>query len=322
MGFFKKLFSGKEPSEEERDSKRDENNFDVLKYNGIQAYQRGRLAHAIAYLTHALDIKEDEEAHVALVNAYIRNNDLEQAVDEVKELCELYPEQVNHPLSLAHLLYQLERYDEMDKACEQAISLAPNRPTPYYLLSEKHLATGDLASAETNAMRAVELRGDSNDPYLLRARIFMEEGKYTEALSDIDQLLAAGEVSDDVQLLRGELLEHTGKTDEALSSYKEVIAENPFNHEGYVRIASLLIKSADYVGAEETINEAIEQNGEYAQIIQLRSDMKRGLGDTDGADADAEQAANLLAEEEVAQHKESNIEQEMQDRYSSINPFQ
>ena len=101
-----------------------------------------------------------------------------------------------------------------------------------------------------------------------------------------------------------------------------MIAENPFNHEGYVRIASLQIQSGDFVGAEETITDAIEQNGEYAQIIQLRSDMKRGLGDAEGADADAELAANLLAEEEVAQHKEGNIEQEIQDRYSSINPFQ
>ena len=322
MGFFKKLFSGKEPSDEERESKRDENNFDVLKYNGIQAYQTGRLAHAIAYLTHALDIKEDEEAHVALVNTYIRNNDLEQAVDEMKELCELYPEQLNHPLTLAHLLYQLERYDEMEDACNLAISLDANRPTPYYLLAEKQLATGDLDSAESNATHAVELRGESNDPYLLRARIFKEEQKYPEALADIDQLLKAGEVNDDVQLLRGNLLELTGNTEEALSSYKEVIAENPFSHEGYVRIAALQMQMGDYVGAEETINDATDQNGEYAQIIQLRSDMKRALGDSEGADADAALAANLLAEEEVAQHKESNIEREMQDRYNSINPFQ
>ncbi len=322
MGFFKKLFSGKEPSDEERESKRDENNFDVLKYNGIQAYQTGRLAHAIAYLTHALDIKEDEEAHVALVNTYIRNNDLEQAVDEMKELCELYPEQLNHPLTLAHLLYQLERYDEMEDACNLAISLDANRPTPYYLLAEKQLATGDLDSAESNATHAVELRGESNDPYLLRARIYKEEQKYPEALADIDQLIKAGEVNDDVQLLRGNLLELTGNTEEALSSYKEVIAENPFSHEGYVRIAALQMQMGDYVGAEETINDATDQNGEYAQIIQLRSDMKRALGDNEGADADAALAANLLAEEEVAQHKESNIEREMQDRYNSINPFQ
>ena len=166
------------------------------------------------------------------------------------------------------------------------------------------------------------MRGESNDPYLLRARIYKEEKKYTEALADIDQLLTADDVNDDVQLLRGELLELTGKTEEALSSYKEVISENPFNHEGYVRIAALQIQSGDYVGAEETINEATDQNGEYAQIIQLRSDMKRALGDNEGADADLALAANLQAEEEVAQHKESNIEQEMQDRYSSINPFQ
>ena len=67
MGFFKTLFSGKEESEEEKDAKRQENNFDVLKFDGIQALRIGRADYAIACLTHALDIKADAEAQTYLV---------------------------------------------------------------------------------------------------------------------------------------------------------------------------------------------------------------------------------------------------------------
>ena len=322
MGFFKKLFSGKEPSDEERDQKRDANNFDTLKYSGLQALQMGKTGHAIAYLTHALDIQEDEEAHAMLVNAYIRDNDLESAAEVASELCELFPEKVSHPISLAHLLFQLERYDEMEKACEQAIALSPDSSLSYHLLAEKNLATGNYATAEQQATKAIELNADSFDSYLLRARIYQHEDKCTEALEDLSHLISTGHVNDDVLLLRGELLELTGNQQEALESYQEVLAENPFKHEAYTKIALLQIQFNQYEDAADTINDAIEQNGEYSQIILARQALKSALGDEEGAASDAELAEKLQAEEEVAEHKEADIEQEMKNKYNSINPFQ
>lgn len=322
MGFFKKLFSGKEPSDEERSEKRDANNFDILKYNGIQALQVGKTGHAIAYLTHALDIKEDEETHVSLMNAYIRDNDLESASEVATELCELYPEGKSHPLHLAHLLYQLERYEEMEAACQRAIALDGNQSAAYYLLAEKHLATSELEQAESTVTKAIELNAESFDSFLLRARIYQKEKKYSEALADLDHLIESDCANDDVLLLRGELLEATGDQSKALESYQQVLAENPFKREAYSKIALLQIQFEQYEEADETISDAIDQNGEYAQIILARQALKAALGDSDGATADGELAEKLQAEEEVAEHKEANIEQEIQEKYSSINPFQ
>lgn len=322
MGFFKKLFGGKEPSEEEREQKRDANSFDTLKYNGLQALRMGKTGHAITYLTHALDIQEDEEAHTMLVNAYIRDNDLESAAEVAKELCELYPENANHPLSLAQLLFQLEQYDEMESACVRGISLDESRSAGHYLLAEKHLATGKLEEAEQEASAAIALHPESYDSYLLRARVYQQEQKYEEALADLEHLQSEGQTSDEVLLLRGELLESTGDDSAAMESYREVVAENPFMRSAYVRIARLQVRQEQYEDAETTINDAIEQNGEYAQIILARKELKEALGDADGATEDATLASKLQAEEEVAEHKEANLEQEIKEKYSSINPFQ
>lgn len=322
MGFFKKLFGGKEPSEEEREQKRDANSFDTLKYNGIQALRMGKTGHAITYLTHALDIQEDEEAHTMLVNAYIRDNDLECATEVAKELCELYPENAVHPLSLAQLLYQLERYDEMETACLRAISLDDSRPAGHYLLAEKQLSTGNLAAAEQEASKAIDMAPDSYDSYLLRARIYQQAQDYQAALADIDHLVSAGQSDDDVLLLRGELLEATGAESSAMESYLDVVSENPFMRAAYVRIARLQVRQEQYADAEATINDAIEQNGEYGEIILARKELKEALGDTDGATEDATLASKLQAEEEVAEHKEANLEQEMKEKYNSVNPFQ
>ena len=322
MGFFKKLFGGKEPSEEEREQKRDANSFDTLKYNGLQALRMGKTGHAITYLTHALDIQEDEEAHTMLVNAYIRDNDLESAAEVAKELCELYPENANHPLSLAQLLFQLEQYDEMESACVRGISLDESRSAGHYLLAEKHLATGKLEEAEQEASAAITLHPESYDSYQLRARVYQQEQTYEEALADLEHLQSEGQTSDEVLLLRGELLESTGDDSAAMESYREVVAENPFMRSAYVRIARLQVRQEQYEDAETTINDAIEQNGEYAQIILARKELKEALGDTDGATEDAALASKLQAEEEGAEHKEANLEQEIKEKYSSINPFQ
>lgn len=322
MGFFKKLFSGKEPSDKERDQKRDANNFDTLKYNGIQALQMGKSGHAIAYLTHALDLREDEEAHMMLMNAFIRDNDLESAAEVAKELCEQYPGQVSHPINLAQLLFQLERYDEMGSACAQAIAIDSTRATPHHQLAEKGLATGDYANAEAEATKTIEMDSEFFDSYLLRARIFQQEKKYTEALADLEHLRETGHVNDDVLLLRGELQEATGQQKEALESYEEVLSENPFSRNAYAKIALLQIQFEQYEEAEETIKDAIDQNGEFSQIIIARQGLKTAIGDTDGAAEDAELAEKLKAEEEVAEHKEANLEQEMKEKYNSINPFQ
>ena len=322
MGFFKNLFSGKEPSEKEREEKQQANNFDVLKYDGIQALRIGRSDYAIACLTHALGIQEDREAHIALVNAYMRKGEPENAVDELSELCELYPDEPSFAVNLAEGLYQLERYDDMEDACKNALKIDDTLAAPYYLLAKKELASDNLSGAEANVTKAIDNNKEAYEAYNLRAEIRLKDGRAEEGLTDIERLAANIDLSDEDLLLKGKILEAMNRDDEALECYESVIATNPFIQEAYSHCAHILLQKGESDKASEMINDAIEQNGENSTLIYLRSEIKAIHGDEKGSQEDKDLASKLLAEEKDSADKDVDIERETQERYSSINPFQ
>lgn len=321
MGFFKTLFSGKEESEEEKDAKRQENNFDVLKFDGIQALRIGRADYAIACLTHALDIKADAEAQTYLVNAYLRKGDIESAAEELEEMCGLYPNDARYPVTLADLLYQLERYDEMDDICQQAINIDPDLAGPYYHLARKQLTIGDYDHAEENVTLAIEKSETPHDALLLRAEILQKKENYEQALADVEQLIGNDSGDDEVLMQKGMILEAMGNVEEALTLYNNVLEENPFIPEAYAKIAGIQLNDGQLAEAAQTIDDAIEQIGEQESLLRLRSELRRRQGDEQGALTDQNRADELKAEQEQAMGKQVDIEQEMRERYNSVNPF-
>lgn len=322
MGFFKSLFGGKETTDEEREAKRQENNFDVLKYDGIQALRIGKTDYSIACLTHALDIKEDREAHIALVNAYVHKGDLDSACDELEEMCEIYPDDKTFPVTWAETLFQLERYDEMESACAHALELDPSLAAPHYLLARGSFAKGALEDAEASATKAIENNAELYEAYLLRAEILLQSGKTDAALADVDHLIEADYVTDEVLMQKGKILEQSGDTENALIYYNNVLEENPFIEDAYVRLGALQLQAGDTGKAQATLEDAIEQMGERSQLLLLSAAIKERGGDAEGAAADKARAAELAAEEQEAEGSEVDIEREMQNKYSSINPFQ
>lgn len=321
MGFFKTLFSGKEESEEEKDAKRQENNFDVLKFDGIQALRIGRADYAIACLTHALDIKADAEAQTYLVNAYLRKGDIESAAEELEEMCGLYPNDARYPVTLADLLYQLERYDEMDDICQQAINIDPDLAGPYYHLARKQQTIGDYDHAEENATLAIEKSENPHDALLLRAEILQKKENYEQALADVEQLIGNDSGDDEVLMQKGMILEAMGNVEEALTLYNNVLEENPFIPEAYAKIAGIQLNDGQLAEAAQTIDDAIEQIGEQESLLRLRSELRHRQGDEQGALTDQNRADELKAEQEQAMGKQVDIEQEMRERYNSVNPF-
>ncbi len=322
MGFLKSLFGGRETTDEEREAKRQENNFDVLKYDGIQALRIGKTDYAIACLTHALDIKEDREAHIALVNAYVHKGDLESSCDELEELCELYPDDKTFPVTWAETLFQLERYDEMKDACAHALELDPSLAAPHYLLARGSFAIGEMAAAELSASQAIENNCELYEAYLLRSDIRLAEGKKEDALADVDHLIGEDYVTDEVLMQKGKILESSGDLENAIIYYNNVLEENPFIEDAYAKLGSLQLQVGDTAAAQATLSDALEQVGERSQILLLSAAIKEVQGDKEGAAADKTQAAELALAEQDSDANEVDIEQEMQNKYNSINPFQ
>ena len=109
MGFFKSLFTGKEETEEEKQEQQKQNQFDVFKYDGIQAQRIGKIDYALECFRRALDLQDDTETRVIYANALIAKDDLEAGAAQLEKVREKDPETIDVLLTLADLYFQLEQ---------------------------------------------------------------------------------------------------------------------------------------------------------------------------------------------------------------------
>ena len=316
------MFSGKEDTPEEREQKRQENDFDVLKYDGIQALQIGRYAYAIACFTHALDIKEDRETREHLAGAYIHNNDLESACDVFEQLSNLYREEPGYVVNRAKLLYELEEYPEAITLCKELLETDDSLAYPSFLLGQIYKAQGKLEDAEKHCSDSISKQESFVDALLLRSEIRYDKKDYEGSLTDIDAILSLNYDAEEVLLQKGMVLEAMDNISEALSYYNNVLEQNPFIPDAYAKLARLHIKSGEYSEADDIIHDGIEQNGESSLLISVRAELKEANGDAEGAEEDRQLAEQLKMDEEEMEDEDYDVEREMKERMSAVNPFQ
>jgi len=321
MGFLKNLFSGKESTAEEKEQKQKENDFDVLKYDGIHAMRIGRFAYAIACFTHALDIHEDVETREHLAAAYVRTDDLELALDEFSKLIELAPDNIQYSLNKANLLYELEKYEECRDLCNSMSENGEKPAVASYILSRVELAEGKLESAEKNVNSAIEKSEEFESAWLLRADIRYKREDYSGALSDLDHLLNGGQESDEVLLQKGKVLEAMGNQEDAILYYNNVLTQNPFIMEAYANLALLHIRSGNYDKASEVISDGLEQNGESSLLIGIRAALKASQGDSEGAALDRQLSAKYKKAEEEQEDENYDVERSVKEQMMSTNPL-
>ena len=320
MGFFKVLFGGKEDSAEEREEKKRENDFDVLKVDGIQAMRIGRYPYAVACLRKAVEIKEEQEAHEYLVSALVRNDDREGAAEELEKLEQLYPEEIKYAVNRANVLYEIEEYEMAEQECNKAIKHYPNLAIPYYVLAQISMAREEYQQAENFASKAVENNNDFLDALQLCAETKIKNGKLGEAEKDIDILIKREYNLDESLLLKAKVMEEMDRPNDAITYYNNVLEQNPFMRKAYADLASLYVKMKEMDKAKKTIEECIEQNGESAEIINARAALKDAMGDKKGAQEDLEKVIRLTQEDEDIE--DVDIERQVNQQYNSINPFQ
>lgn len=295
MGFWKTLFGGHEDSEEEKEEKKEQYNFEVLTFDGREALRVHKTDYGIACLERALTLREDADTRLLLANGYLQKDDLDKAAEQYAAVSELQPQNASISITLATLLYQLERYEEMCTACQHAIEVDGSQPQPHVLLARKALLRDDdTDTALAEASVAVELAPDLEEARLLRARILGAKERYAEAEADLDYLLQhADEPSDEVLMAKAALCQTLQRTNEAIDFYRRAINQNPFVPQSYIGLETLL-----------------QANGQVEEAQHVAEEAKEQFGMT------AEEAANLKPNEG------ESMEEYMRKSYNMLNPFQ
>ena len=282
MNFFKALFGGKEETPEEKRLAEESKNFDILKYDGVKAVKTGQWQQAIRCLKHALDIREDLECRDYLSQALLQDNQLLAAYEELQKLQEAEPENEGILQRMANVAFVMEDYGAMASSCEKALLISKDNPEIYDLYGRACMGQEDLTNAIAMFTKAISLNEDYGDAYLMRAGVMLQRGDVEAAEQDCQWLLERASSVEDVLILKAKVETAKGNHSEALSYYDKVIEGNPFSIEGFT----------------------------------LRAELKKQMGDQQGAEADLARLREINPE-----GNDEDLEQKMNEAYKNSNPM-
>lgn len=286
MGFFKTLFTGKEETEEEKQEQMAKNQFDVFKYDGIQAQRIGKMDYALECYKRALAIQDDTETRVIYANALMSMDNLEAAVEQLEIVREKNPENMDVLLTLADLYFQLEQYDQMEALCNAALQVNDTVAATHYLLAKMYKAKGDMINAVAQCTLAISKREEPYaEAYYLRAQLLMEMQQYTEAEADVDVILPLDDENDEYLMLKGECCEALQKPEEAKEYYLKVKELNPYITKAYIRLGAILMAQGQKEEAAKIVEEGLQLapeelknvNGEYSNVEQEMRDAYKAM---------------------------------------------
>lgn len=260
MNFFKALFGGKDENPEEKQQAEEAKNFEILKYDGVKALKIRQWQQAIRCLNHALSIREDLECRDYLSQALIQDNQLTAAYEELQKLHEAEPDNQEILQRMANVAFVMEDYGAMASSCEKALLISKDNPEIYYLYGRACMGQEDLTNAIAMFTKAISLNEDYGDAYLMRAGVMLQRGEVEAAEQDCQWLLERASSVEDVLILKAKVETAKGNHSEALSYYDKVIEGNPFSIEGFTLRAELKKQMGDQQGAEEDLARLREIN--------------------------------------------------------------
>ena len=260
MNFLKALFGGKDENPEEKRQAEEAKNFEILKYDGVKALKIRQWQQAIRCLSHALSIREDLECRDYLSQALIQDNQLTAAYEELQKLHEAEPDNQDILQRMANVAFVMEDYGAMASSCEKALLISKDNPEIYYLYGRACMGQEDLTNAIAMFTKAISLNEDYGDAYLMRAGVMLQRGEVEAAEQDCQWLLERASSVEDVLILKAKVETAKGNHSEALSYYDKVIEGNPFSIEGFTLRAELKKQMGDLQGAEEDLARLREIN--------------------------------------------------------------
>ena len=203
-------------------------------------------------------------------------------------MAEECPDNIAVLLRMADVAYMMENYTAMADVCEKAMMLDGDNVQVYFYYAKACCGHGDLTNAVVMLSKALLLNADFDAARLLRGELLLESGDVEEAAEDADTLCARIEGNEDVLLLKARVEKAKGCMAEAEIAYGKVIDANPFSIDAY----------------------------------RERGEVRKALGNDEGANAD-EAAANEMQQEppQPTEGIEQNIKKKMQqmDPYKVFN---
>ena len=288
MGFFKRLFGGKQEVTLEEIDKKSDKDFEVLKFDGVRALRQGQVTYAIQCLQNALQVKgislsADSESEAKetqeilevrdyLSQALIHHGELLPAYEQLQKLAEAQPDNKQIFVRMAQVAYMMEDYVAMSNACEKGMLIDKDDAHLLYLYAEACLGNGDLINTIAMLTKSILLSEEDKSQQaqsrLLRGDTLRKMGDLKGADEDAQWLLdIMEEPIEEVLLLKARLLHAEGKLDDSILYYNKVVDANPFSATAFKERGAIYLENGDKEMAEKDMQSFLEVNPKEAEAV-------------------------------------------------------
>ena len=192
-------------------------------------------------------------------------------------------EDFSSPASYAHFLLA-RRYhhagDHRAAVDELRLALATDEGNPYLLthLGEEYARLGELAKAEGELRRAVELSPEYYPAHVLLGRVLLEAGKHGRAKMHLRRAVMLKPRETEAYLVLAQLHMEQRQPDEAVKVVENLSAALPGETSGYRRLGLVLAERGDKTRAQKLLERAIERDPGDVEVALVLARLYEGAG--------------------------------------------
>ncbi|MET0634943.1 MAG: tetratricopeptide repeat protein [Chitinophagaceae bacterium] len=197
-----------------------------------------------------------------------------EAINELKQVLELDPNNVEALGLYGRCLLDKGEYDEGLRLLDLAISLDPYNAYYFYLKGFAFYRKNENSTAIRWLDESISIEPYRSSPYGLLAIIYIEEKEFKKALAKADEGLAihAGDVT--CLNARAMALNKLKQTDAAIETMKEALAQDPDNEFTHSTFGWNMLEKGRHREAREHFREALRLDPNYANA---RAGLKESL---------------------------------------------
>lgn len=306
----------------ETESNNTDDNFAMLRDDGVRAMRAGQLQYAERCFTAALQCKNDDVTKSYLAEIYINLNMGEKALPILDQLTEQHPEEIKLFLAKAEAACQCSDWHAMNTAADQILRIDSKNSNGFLNKALALFGLKDYIQTIVLLTQILTDKPDATQARMLRAKVLYEMQQYGEAEKDVDVIINEEQANEDTFALKGDICRALGNIGTAILNYNKMREIDPFNQEAVLKLGKIYVESHQLDKALSLYDEAIELQPNFAQAYKERGGVRFQLHDELGATDDLKKALELAPEEgHQLDGKYENVQNEMESRYKAQNPF-
>lgn len=204
------------------------------------------------------------DARKLLVTLYMEQGEIEQAIQEIRRILQLNPQEKETLTELAMLLIERRKYAESETVIDQALSVAPKDVSLLRMQGELRERRGSDSEALSSYYRILSINPDDSETILKIAKIEVRHGREEMAIILLRKVVNTSYTSTDLQteakLHLTEAYESLGRWSDATLVLSELVRSSAATPDLRYRYAHALFRDGRAPEGKQALSEFLAQS--------------------------------------------------------------